>query len=125
MPKRLIVLGGLFIAITGFSFYALTGHTAHQPGQTTTVGDLILYYGETCPHCKIVEKYIADNNIEEKLKITHKEIYNNRANNDELVSKANYCQLDLKNVGVPFLWTGSNCLIGNQPIIDFLKEQTQ
>ena len=125
MPKRLIILGGLLIVITGFSFYALTSHTNHQPGQSTTLSDLILYYGETCPHCKIVEKYIADNNIEEKLKITHKEIYNNRANNDELISKANYCRLDLKNVGVPFLWTGSDCLIGDEPIIEFLNQQVQ
>lgn len=128
MSKRLIIIGSLFVLVTGFSFYALTSHSEHQDklnNPTTTSADLILYYGETCPHCRIVEKYITDNKIDQKIKIAHKEIYNNQANNDELVSKANHCQLDLKTVGVPFLWTGSDCLIGDQPIIDFLNQQVK
>lgn len=128
MSKRLLVIGSLFVLVTGFSFYALTNHPEHQgksSNSTAASADLILYYGETCPHCKIVEQYITDNKIDQKIKIAHKEIYNNQANNDELVSKANYCQLDLKTVGVPFLWTGADCLIGDQPIIDFLNQQVK
>ncbi|HNW55768.1 MAG TPA: hypothetical protein PKN62_01690 [bacterium] len=126
MLKRLIILGSLFVLITGFSFYALATHDQHsQPlkGQDNQNPALILYYGETCPHCKIVEKYIADNKIDQKLAIAQKEVYNNTANSQELLTRAKSCQLDTATVGVPFLWTGSDCLIGDQPIIDFLNKQ--
>lgn len=127
MNKRLIILGGLFILTAGFSFYALATHDQHSQAssQTTKEPALILYYGETCPHCKIVEKYIADNQLEQKLNIGQKEVYNNQTNSQELLTRAESCQLDTSSVGVPFLWTGSKCLVGDQPIIDFLKEQAQ
>jgi glutaredoxin len=91
-------------------------------GQDTA---LVLYYGDGCPHCKIVEDYIAQNNLQTKLSLSEKEVWKNQTDQNELIKKATLCKLDLNNLGVPMLWDakGSKCYEGDQPIIDFLKTQ--
>jgi len=97
---------------------------APDNGQKT---DFVLYYGNTCPHCKIVEDYLAKNDPDGKLGVTQKEVYQNQANQKEFIEKATACKLDLDNLGVPVLWDAKNskCYEGDQPIIDFLKLQTK
>jgi len=89
--------------------------------------DLILYYGSTCPHCRIVEEHIRKNGLAAKLNITQKEISQNQDNQNEFIEKARICGLDLNNLGVPMLFDAKNskCHEGDQPIIDFLKQQTK
>lgn len=83
---------------------------------------MILFYGDTCPHCKIVEQYINDNNIKAKLQFTELEVFNNKANSALMLKKAKACQLDTtKGMGVPFFFDGQNCLLGDQDIINFFK----
>lgn len=87
-------------------------------------GELVFYYGNTCPHCKDVEDWMSSNKIEEKLKITKKEVYDNRNNASELVSTAQKCGLNTSSIGVPFLYTQEGkCLIGTPDIINYLKEK--
>lgn len=128
MYKRLIIVSLLFVAATAFTIYALASHQpTGQPNnndQQPTANSLILYYGDGCPHCKIVEDYLAANPATKQLKIISKEVYSNPDNANELVNHATTCGLDTADIGVPFLWTGQNCLIGDQPIIDFLKDKT-
>jgi len=89
--------------------------------------EFILYYGNTCPHCVVVEQYIAANNLEQKLKIEQKEVFQNQDNNNELASKAKICGIDTKKLGVPLLWDNadSKCYEGDQEIISFLKQKAQ
>lgn len=81
---------------------------------------IILYYGETCPHCKVVEQYISDNKINN---IIQREVYNNQENAKDLNEKAVKCGMERKNIGVPFLYYNATCLVGDQDIINFLKER--
>jgi glutaredoxin len=125
MNKQLIAASLLFIMATCFSFYTIITHQKHNPTiiNNTPTSTMILYYGDTCPHCKIVEEYIKTNKVAEKLFIINKEVYNNQANADELTARAKTCGLDANAIGVPFLWTGQDCLVGDQPIIKFLDSQ--
>jgi len=82
----------------------------------------ILFYGEGCPHCALVDKYIADNGLKNKLAFTELEVFNNQANADLMAAKARGCGLDTsQNLGVPFFFTGDKCLEGDQEIIDYFK----
>jgi len=84
---------------------------------------MILFYGDTCPHCEVVEEFIAENNIKEKIQFKELEVYNNKANAQLLYKKATSCGLDVEQgVGVPFFFDGKNCLLGNKDIIDFLSK---
>ena len=76
------------------------------------------FYGKECPHCKTVEKYIA----EHKLQLATKEVYHNRANMQLLVFIVRNCNPQAKAIELPLLWTGNSCVIGEQPVLRFLKE---
>jgi glutaredoxin len=68
-----------------------------------------------------VEKYIEENKIQDKISFTQKEVYYNQNNAKELEAKAKICGLPTDSIGVPFLWDGEKCLIGDQDIINFFS----
>lgn len=86
---------------------------------------IVFYFGYNCPHCKIVEKYLVDNKVSEKVRFSMKEVYKNPANTEEAFAKAALCGIDKKNLGVPFLWDGEKCYRGDAEIINFFKAKMQ
>ena len=91
-------------------------------GRLSAKPEMILFFGDTCPHCKNVEAFISANNIRSKLEFQELEVYNNKTNAALLAQKAKQCGLDTSaGIGVPFFFDGTQCLQGDQPIIDFLK----
>ncbi len=111
-----IIIGGLFLLLLIFPL-----NTAKN--QINSDNQMTLFYGKGCPHCAIVEKYIKANNVQKKLKFEEKEVYYNKTNAQQLIEKAKKCGLSTQSIGVPFFWTGSHCLIGDNDIINFFKEQ--
>lgn len=84
----------------------------------------ILYWGTTCPHCHETIEWIEENNIEGKISIVRKEVYNNQTNSLELSAKAKSCGLDEMNIGVPFMYTRQGeCLIGTPDITKYLEQE--
>jgi len=87
----------------------------------------VLYYREDCPHCKIVEAFVEDNNVTGKMGIVQKEVMTNQTNKDEFKKVAESCQIDLAKAGVPFFYSGGEdekkCLMGDTDIINFMKER--
>lgn len=86
-----------------------------------TQEEIILFYGDGCPHCAIVEEFIKENKIDEKISFSQKEVYFNKQNSSKLVEKAQICGFDTDSIGVPFLWDGTGCLVGDQDIVEFFK----
>jgi len=132
MNKKIIIPTILFIAVLIFSFFALSQEKDKNqiPADeiTTTknqsASQTILFYGDGCPHCAIIEEYIKKNNINDKISFAQKEVYYNQNNAKELEAKAKICGLPTDSIGVPFLWDGEKCLIGDQDIINFFKQKT-
>ena len=116
-----------FFLVLSFLFFSLslTGCGNNKVGETTPTdqnAEIIFFYGQECPHCKSVEKYITDNNIEEKVNFIQSEVYHNNDNAKLMVEKQKECSLDEKMIGaVPFLWTQEKCFIGQDEIIQFFK----
>jgi glutaredoxin len=86
-------------------------------------GGIIFFYGEGCPHCAKVEEFFKDNNVEDKVDFIKKEVYRNKSNASDLAARAKDCGLSTERIGIPFLWDGSKCLIGDEDIIDFFKQK--
>ena len=82
---------------------------------------VILFYGQDCPHCKNVDDFLFQNNIEEKIKITHLEVYNNQNNQNILAQVIKKCGMQANQVGVPFLWDGETCVVGDGSIIEYFE----
>jgi glutaredoxin len=129
MKNKIIIPTILFIAVLIFSFFVLLREkNKNQTNETTTTENqssdqIILFYGDGCPHCAIVEDYINKNKIQEKIPLIQKEVYYNQNNAKDLKAKAKICGLPTDSIGVPFLWDGEKCLIGNQDIINFFKQK--
>jgi len=131
MNKKIIIPTILFAIVLIFSFFALSqekNKNQISTNETTTeknqsADQIILFYGDGCPHCAIVEDYIKNNNIKERLSFKEKEVYYNRKNADDLAAKAKICGISTNYIGVPFLWDGEKCFIGDQDIINFFKQK--
>ncbi len=111
-----IILGIVGVLI----ILALLGRLTNKTSQPES----ILFYGDTCPHCKNVDDFIAANGVRAKLKFQELEVYNNQANAQFLAATAKKCNLDTtEGVGVPLFYDGANCLQGDQPIIDYFQSK--
>jgi glutaredoxin len=108
------------ITLSACSSPAVTNNT-NQNNQTDT--GIIFYYSNTCPHCKVVEEFINTNKVNEKLSFQNKEVGENENNASELMAKAAQCNIPQDQIGVPFLWDGSKCIVGQDDIIKFFKEK--
>ena len=132
MKNKILIPTILFAVVLIFSFFALsqekdknqisTNETVAEEGQSAD--QIILFYGDGCPHCAIVEEYIKKNSIGDKISFAQKEVYYNQNNAIELEAKAKICGLPTDSIGVPFLWNGEKCLIGDQDIINFFKQKS-
>ncbi len=96
----------------------------------TPTSNLVLFYGTTCPHCKVVEEFIFTNQIDQKLAISQLEVYENKSNAvvfSDMVKKVCPDQLTPQGLSVPFFIDQENnqCLIGDTPIIDYLSEKSK
>ncbi|MFA5131445.1 MAG: hypothetical protein WC467_03385 [Patescibacteria group bacterium] len=125
--KNLLIILGIiaFLAIIA-SLGRLTNKPATvAPGTGNVAGastEPTLFYGDTCPHCKIVNDFVVANNVKAKLPFQELEVYNNQTNAAELIATAQKCNLDTAGgVGVPFFYDGQNCILGDQPIIDYFQ----
>jgi glutaredoxin len=130
MNKKVIIPTILFFAVLIFAFIVLfenkednlSNNTAEE-NQRVEESQITLFYGDGCPHCAIVEDYIKNNNIKQKLSFEEKEVYYNQNNAKELEAKAKICGLATDSIGVPFLWDGLKCYVGDRDIIDFLNQK--
>jgi len=121
MNKKILLPTILFASVLVFSFLVLL---KNQPiNQQSEQSQIILFYGIGCPHCAKVEEFIKENQIEKTIPFVKKEIYFNRQNAKELEEKAKICEIPENEVGVPFLWDGEKCFLGDVDIINFFKEK--
>lgn len=134
MKNKVIIPTIFFILVAVFSFFALSQDKKDQNSNSSTENELtaggnqaqnriIFFYGDGCPHCAIVEEYIKENKVNEKVAFSTKEVYYNRDNSKELEEKAKICGMPTDSIGVPFLWDGEKCLVGDVDIVEFFKQK--
>lgn len=112
----------LVLAVIAIIFVAKS-ETGTKTTNEAVKSDIILFYGEDCPHCKVVDEFVENNKVEERISFEHREVYKNQTNATLMVAKARVCGLNTNSIGVPFLWDGSNCLIGDRDIISFFEAE--
>jgi len=90
------------------------------------LNEKILVFGQSnCPHCQVVKKYLDDNGLFDRLPIAYLDLSQNKAYSNLLLEKANACQLDTTNIGVPFYFYQNTCLQGDEPITEALSQMLQ
>ena len=85
--------------------------------------DNCLFFGKGCLHCAKVKKYFQENGILEKYDIEEK----NLSGSAECALEFNkICQdngIPLGERGIPMLYFGGQCLMGDTPIIEFFENK--
>lgn len=81
--------------------------------------EVILYYGNGCAHCAHVEKVLKEYNLESKF--VHKEIYQNLSNAEEFNDICDENKIALMERTVPLLYTKEGCYIGDEDILNYVK----
>lgn len=124
MNKNKIAIGAIVIIIAIIAVISIVFWPKDGVSNVNN-SEIILYYSNTCSHCKIVEDFISQNNISQKISFQSKEVSENQANSIELATKAQKCSISTDSIGVPFLWDGSasKCIIGDTDIIQFFKDK--
>ncbi|MGB9609174.1 MAG: hypothetical protein ACPL3E_02240 [Minisyncoccia bacterium] len=136
---KLIVVGFLFLAMILLSFGTLLqnsgaptnssqnqfqnqseSQTKQADNNVSNLGNkLIYFYGQGCPHCAKVDEFLKSN--PPKFNLEKKEVYYNQSNQKDLMAAAQNCGFKTIQIGVPFLWTGKDCIVGDEPIINYFK----
>ena len=95
------------------------------PDYSDAESDLILYWGKGCPHCENVKNYIRENKLDDKLKISYREVYYDNGNQTKLEETTKLCpEIDTtQGIGVPLSFDPKEkkCILGDQPAIEWLK----
>ncbi|MFZ1626182.1 MAG: hypothetical protein WAT81_00070 [Candidatus Moraniibacteriota bacterium] len=111
---------GLVVAIGGLVWWGLQEEGAKETlDQTITT----YFYGEECPHCKDVRKFIDENKVEEKFSFVKREVWHNRANAALMQEAAVVCSLKSQEIAVPFVFSDGQCLVGTPKVIEFFKQK--
>lgn len=125
--KKLIPLFLILIIVVSYFFINSQKTDVLGSKVDDASAQLILFWGEGCPHCEKVKDYIKENNLESKVKIVSKEVYNNQDNLQELEQTVKKCpEIDSsQGVGVPLAFDTQNslCLYGDTPIIKWLESK--
>lgn len=85
------------------------------------VPSIVLYSAQGCPHCAIVEEYIKEHQLNEKILIEKKEVYYNKNDLIDLEEKAKKCGIDQSSIGIPLVWDGNRCFMGGDKVINYLS----
>jgi glutaredoxin len=99
---------------------AVTQENASQQNQS---GEIIYFYGEECPHCKDVAKFLEDNKIADKVNFSKKEVWHDTANAAEMEKKAQECNIQKEGMGVPFVYAKGKCYVGTPQVEAFFSQE--
>jgi glutaredoxin len=121
MGKVFGIVAVVAVLLGGVYFFSVSGKDAGSDAGSETSG-IVYYYGEECPHCHDVAKFLDENGIAEKVNFEKKEVWHNTANARDMDAKVKICGLEKSRVGVPFLFADGKCFIGTPDVTGFFKD---
>ncbi|MBM3247579.1 hypothetical protein FJZ17_03530 [Candidatus Pacearchaeota archaeon] len=121
MEKAKKVVWG-FLVISLIVIALLYGAYLYKSNNNETLGKNILFYRYDCPHCKIVDAFVALNNITSKIEFEHLEI-SKPVNTQLILQAAKICKISQSDLRVPLYYDSAEnkCYVGDTPIINYFK----
>lgn len=109
----IILIGGIFIVSS-------SQNTPNTPLPSPEGHEY--FWGDGCPHCAKVAEFFDGSNVDEKITIDKKEVWNNTINATRMRERGRACSIPATEMGVPLLVKpDGTCVGGDQPIIDYFK----
>ncbi|OGM77185.1 hypothetical protein A2188_01440 [Candidatus Woesebacteria bacterium RIFOXYA1_FULL_43_9] len=93
-----------------------------RPSTLPPITNLEYYWGNGCPHCKVVAEFMDTWDKKDTVKMDKFEVWYNSKNARQFNERVKLCNFTPEEMGVPVLITpDSRCFTGDTPIIDYLK----
>ena len=93
-----------------------------KPVEIPAISGYEYYWGNGCPHCKIVDEFFSTWSGKDKINIKKFEVWSNTKNAEWMAVRAKNCNIIRTEMGVPLLVKpDGTCLTGDQPIIEHYK----
>jgi hypothetical protein len=122
--KQYYLILSIAIIIIGALIFWAASKPKKAEAPVVPADETIYYYGENCPHCQDVDQYIVDNDIDQKVKFTKKEVQYNSANARELLSRDKECAISGSDAGAfPLVYDKGKCFLGSPEVINFFKNK--
>ena len=127
MKKFSIIIAVATISIVALGVFLIGKGSSSKPITYSLPANLTYYWGDGCPHCKIVEDFLSTwappiDEAGKKVQIDKREVWNNVANAKELKARYEYCKVPQSQMGVPLLFTpDGRCYSGDTEIINYFK----
>ncbi len=118
---KIVKIAAVVLIVVGLGLTAYFGFFNKSPAGAS--GEVIFFYGSSCPHCHHVLSFLDENGVDGKVKFEKKEVYGNQENAELMREKAKICGLETDNIGVPFLFADGKCMIGSPQVIEFFKSK--
>ena len=114
------VAGGAVIVLALFFFF-------QAPAEKTVLeklkNQITYYYGDNCPHCQNILRFMEENKIEEKVDFSKKEVSQNDANSREFLMVVKECGISPAEAGVPLVFAEGKCFLGEPEVMEFFKKK--
>jgi len=126
MKKNIFISGIVLVIILSLAaaLYFWSGSSKVNP-TVSSDSEIIFFWGIGCPHCENVKEFVAENKIKEKISFAEAEIFRNKENQNQFISKMKACGInDEKKMGVPMLWVKEKCYFGDENIIKYFTDET-
>ena len=112
-----LFLAALIILIGGAIFFSKRAPSPTLPSPTTYE----YFFSPTCPHCTNVTQFLDSWDKKDTFQIQKYDVTGTE-NSDLFLARGKACEIRPSELGVPFMITpGGECLMGDTPIIDYLK----
>ncbi len=114
MNKQVFSIIGVVVLFVGsvFLVYSMNQPKNQAVLRTLTKKDFIYFYGVTCPHCKVLNKFLEDKGINKKVKYEKLEVFYNEDNAALMKQAADMCKINPSGMGVPFILDKGKCYVG-------------
>src|SRR3989339_1999692 len=100
MNKFGIIVIVVTILILGGGALLITKDNS-KPFPTPEPNTYEYFWGDGCPHCKIVDDFFETWDGKDKIKIKKLEVWNNKSNASLMAERAKTCGIPLAEMGVP------------------------
>lgn len=124
--KMVAILVGTVVVVGGLIYWGMKDNSNNEPQVADDPSAIVYYYGEGCPHCKVVNDFLEANpQVKEKVTFEKKEVWSNKQNAAEMERRAKTCNIGSDSLGVPFLYGGDGkCYEGQVDVVNFFKEKS-
>jgi glutaredoxin len=82
---------------------------------------VVIFYEPTCPHCKVLEGFLASNHLDEAFDVIRKDVTSDAANRAELEAVHRTCLKDNGELSVPVVIQDGRCAMGEEEAIRLFK----